>query len=597
MLIDRRDLNFQLNEVLGLAKLTGLPRFGDQDAAMYTALLDSAEALATRHFEPYAALCDREEPVFERGRVLLPEVTTKSLHLLRDSGFFSVSFDEADGGLQLPRLLGQACSAIFASANVGFHAYAMLTAGAANLVLTFGSERQKALFGRRMVSGEFFGTMCLSEPQAGSSLSDLRCEAVPQPDGSHRLRGSKMWISGGEHDLASNIIHLVLARTPGAPAGVKGISLFIVPRTRLLEDGSLGERNDVRCIGLNHKMGWRGTVNTVLSFGEQDQCEAWRVGEEGRGLSYMFRMMNEARIGVGVCAVSLGYAGYRHALAYARERHQGRMLSQRNPLAPTVPIIRHPDVRRMLLAQKAYVEGGLALVLYCARLVDEQANCADDIERETLGHLLEFLTPIAKSWPSEFCLEANKLAIQVLGGYGYTRDYPVERLYRDNRLNHIHEGTWGIQAQDLLGRKIALDGGATLRRVATLIEGSISACAGHAALEPLTAQLGQVLSDVMDTANVLVRTLGAGALEQGMLHATPFLDAVGHLMVGWRWLEQARAATEGLAHGNLGDAEFYQGKLAAARHFHAHELAPLSGRLAAIRQLDISALEIPDGGF
>lgn len=597
MLIDRRDLDFQLHEVLGLAELTALPRFKGQEALDYAAMLDSAYALAEQHFLPYAALGDREEPVFEDGRVILPRVAAQSLGVLRDAGFFAASFGEADGGLQLPRLLGQACSAIFASANVGYHAYAMLTAGAANLVLSFGSDQQKQAVGRRMVSGEFFGTMCLSEPQAGSSLSDLRCEALPQPDGSYRLHGSKMWISGGDHDLADNIIHLVLARTPGAPAGVKGISLFIVPRVRVLADGSLGERNDVRCIGVNHKMGWRGTVNTVLSFGEQGCCEAWRVGEEGRGLAYMFKMMNEARIGVGVCAVSLGYAAYRHALAYARERRQGRPLAQRDPSTPPVPILDHPDVRRMLLSQKAWVEGGLSLVLYCARLVDERDNCAGTAEREAIEQLLEFLTPIAKSWPSEFCLEANKLAIQVFGGYGYTRDYPVERLYRDNRLNHIHEGTWGIQAQDLLARKIAMDRGQTLRRVAKLIEDSIAACAGEPDLEPLARQLDITLKDVSDTASVLMQSMGGGALERAMLCATPFLDAVGHLVVGWRWLEQALAATRGLTSGAPSDADFYRGKLAAARHFHAHDLAALSGRLAAIRSLDVSALDIPDGGF
>lgn len=597
MLIDRRDLDFQLNEVLGLAELTGLPRFEGQEPAEYAAMLDSAFALAEQHFLPHAAQGDREEPVFADGRILMPEVAARSLEVLKDAGFFAVSFDEADGGLQVPRLLGQACSAIFASANVGYHAYAMLTAGAANLVLTFGSDQQKQLYGRRMASGEYFGTMCLSEPQAGSSLSDLRCEAVPQPDGSYRLRGNKMWISGGEHDLAGNIIHLVLARTPGAPPGIKGISLFIVPRTRVLEDGSLGERNDLRCIGINHKMGWRGTVNTVLAFGEQGNCEAWRVGEEGRGLAYMFKMMNEARIGVGVCAVALGYAAYRHALDYARERRQGRPLLQRDPSTPPIPILQHPDVRRMLLSQKAWVEGGLSLVLYCARLVDERANCTDDGQREALEELLEFLTPIAKSWPSEFCLEANKLAIQVLGGYGYTRDYPVERLYRDNRLNHIHEGTWGIQAQDLLGRKIALDRGRTLHRVARLIEDSIAACAGDPELEPLARQLGTTLEDVLNTASVLMQTMGSGALERAMLCATPFLDAVGHLVVGWRWLEQARAARRGLATGAPADADFFRGKLAAARHFHAHDLASLTGRLAAIRALDGAALEIPDEGF
>ena len=308
--------------------------------------------------------------------------------------------------------------------------------------------------------------MCLSEPQAGSSLSDIRTTAYPQSDGTYRLSGNKMWISAGEHELSENIVHLVLARIAGAPAGVKGISLFLVPKFRVNEDGSLGARNDVALAGLNHKMGFRGTTNCVLNFGEQGGAYAELVGEANKGLACMFHMMNEARIGVGMGATVLGYTGYLHALAYARERPQGRLPGGKNAAQPQVKIIEHADVKRMLLAQKAYVEGALALCLYCSFLVDQSQTAQEETIRREAGLLLDILTPIAKAWPSQYCLEANSLAIQVHGGYGYTREYPVEQFYRDNRLNPIHEGTNGIQALDLLGRKAGLEGGAGMKLLA-----------------------------------------------------------------------------------------------------------------------------------
>ncbi len=594
MTIPRRDLDFQVFEVLDAESLCRLPRYAEHDRQVFDGVIDSAYRIAEERFEPFAAACDAEEPRVEDGRVWMIPETKQAFTAYNDASFTAASFDTADGGMQLPLLIMKATSAVFGSANVAFLSYSTLTAGAANLLTSFGSPDQRKRFARPMLAGRFTGTMCLSEPHAGSSLADIRCQAIRQDDGSYLLSGSKMWISGGDHELAETIVHLVLAKIPGGPPGVRGISLFAVPRDRINEDGTVGPDNDVRRAGINHKMGWRGTVNCVLSFGEQGRCRAELVGVPHHGLEYMLQMMNAARIGVGMNAVSLGYAGYLHALAYARERPQGRPAGTRDPNTPPVPILRHGDVRRMLLAQKCWVEGGLALVLYCARLSDEERCGADPAERESLNLLLELLTPIAKSWPSEFCLEANKLAIQVLGGYGYTRDYPVERLYRDNRLNHIHEGTHGIHGLDLLGRKISLRGGGALRALAAQIAGTVALARVDTQLAEYAVALSAALDEIVGTTQVLVAAM-AKAPERALANATLYLDSLGHVVVAWRWLAQALAAARGRASAT--DQDFYTGKLAACRFFFRHELPRIKPNLELLRSLDDTALAIPDSGF
>jgi butyryl-CoA dehydrogenase len=611
MSLDRRDLDFQLHEVLRVAELCASPRFADHDRATFDGVLDGAVRLAAEHFAPHAAAADVQEPELRDGRVHMLPQTGPALAAAADAGYFAAPFPTELGGLQLPWVVAQGANAVFAAANVGFYGYAMLTVGAANLLLTHGTPEQVERYVRPMVDGRWFGTMCLSEPQAGSSLADIRTVAMPRPDGTYRLTGSKMWISGGEHDLAENIVHLVLAKVPGGPPGVKGISLFVVPRRHVGADGTPGERNDVRCVGLNHKMGWRGTVNTVLALGENGACVGHLVGREHQGLAYMFTMMNEARIGVGLCAVALGYAGYRHALEYARGRPQGRPLRERDPTSPPVPILRHPDVRRMLLAQKAWVEGGLALALYCARLVDEQRLAVDagraDEAAEIHG-LLELLTPVAKSWPSEYCLEANKLAIQVLGGYGYTRDYPVERLYRDNRLNHIHEGAYGIHGLDVLGRKVQMNGGAALQSLARRIAAATSAARAEATAAGAVGEAGVLAAhaDALDatvariaaTTRRLVALAQAGEPERALANATPYLDALGQAVVGWRWLEQARVAAAALrARPATADAAFYAGKLAACRYFFRYELPRTAPTLDLLDSLDDTVLTIGEDSW
>jgi butyryl-CoA dehydrogenase len=489
----------------------------------------------------------------------------------------------------------------------------MLTTGNANLLMAHGTEAQKAVFAAHEFSGRWSGTMCLSEPQAGSSLSDVATRATPDvgSDGDdfeadplgprYRLRGNKMWISAGEHELTENIVHLVLAKIPGPDGrtvpGTKGISLFIVPKKLVDAEGRLtGDRNDVALAGLNHKCGWRGTTNTLLNFGEgrfkprgQPGAIGYLVGRPGEGLRCMFHMMNEARIGVGMAATMLGMAGYEASLEYARQRPQGRPMGPagKDPSQPQIPIIAHADVKRMLLAQKSYAEGALALELYCARLVDEQ-HTGDAAAAKDAALLLEVLTPIAKSWPSEWCLEGNSLAIQVHGGYGYTRDFPVEQYWRDQRLNMIHEGTHGIQALDLLGRKVVMDGGAGLKLLATRVSATIERAGQVAGLAEPANQLAGALQRLGAATKSAWAT---GVPEEALANATPYLQAFGHVVLAWIWLDVALAVEQQPAH------ELAAGKRAAMRYFFAYELPKIDAwlgvvarREALVRELDPSVL-------
>ncbi len=415
-LLSSRNLAFELYEVLDAEALTQRPRFAEHSRETFDAALGTARSLAEKLFAPHNRKGDEHEPLYENGSAtLIPEVKP-AVDAFLDAGFLNATRSFEQGGMQLPTLLSQACFAHFQAANVGSSAYPFLTMGAANLIESFGSEEQKQRFLQPMIEGRFFGTMALTEPHAGSSLSDIRTRAEPAADGSYRIKGNKIFISGGDHPLSENIVHMVLAKLPDAPPGVKGISLFIVPKFLVNADGSLGPRNDVILAGLFHKMGYRGTTSTALNFGDNGACVGYLVGKPHHGLAYMFQMMNEARIGVGMGAVMLGYAGYLYSLEYARERPQGRLPDGKDPSAPQVAIIRHADVRRMLLTQKAYVEGAFDLGLYAARLFDDSQTLEDDEQRRQAHELLDLLTPIVKSWPSEFCLKANELAIQILGG-------------------------------------------------------------------------------------------------------------------------------------------------------------------------------------
>lgn len=593
LILNRRDIDFMLYEWLDAERLCDMPRYMDHSKETFDASLNLCEQMATLHFATHNKKNDANEPWFDGENVhMIPEVK-QALDLFSHAGLIAAGQDYEIGGMQLPTLVEKACFAWFLAANVGTAAYPFLTIGNANLLLAYGSQQQIDTWVLPMMQGRFFGTMCLSEPQAGSSLADIKTRAEPQADGSYRLFGNKMWISGGEHALSENIVHLVLAKIPGAPAGVKGISLFIVPRHLLDEQGNSAAHNDVVLAGLNHKMGYRGTTNTLLNFGEgkfkpagQAGAVGWLVGEANKGLSYMFHMMNEARIGVGLGAAALGYTGYLHSLEYARQRKQGRLPASKDPASDPVALIEHADIKRMLLAQKAYVEGGLALNLYCARLIDEERNALDE-ERDRLTNLLDILTPVAKSWPSQWCLEANNLAIQVHGGYGYTRDYNVEQFYRDNRLNPIHEGTHGIQALDLLARKVVMNDGANLELLMTTILHTSNIAAKDAHLSEYASMLDAALYKLVDVTRQLH---SSGHPQLTLANATVYLEAAGHIVVAWIWLEQMIVAS--------GKAEdFYLGKMQAGRYFFFWELPKTGPWLDLLTSLDDTCLMMNDRWF
>ncbi|MES2739660.1 MAG: acyl-CoA dehydrogenase [Pseudomonadota bacterium] len=620
-ILSRRDIDFMLYRWLDVARLTARPRFAEHSRETFDAAIDTAEQIATELFAPHNKKNDQQEPHAQQGERalevhLMPEVKA-ALGAVAAAGLMAAGQDEALGGMQLPCVVEKVLSAYFSGANIGTASYLFLTVGNANTILKYGTARQIERFVRPMLEGKFFGTMCLSEPQAGSSLSDIRTRAVPDPvpgpDGErqYRLSGNKMWISGGEHDAGGNIVHLVLAKI-AAPdgatiAGVKGISLFIVPKYVLDGNGAPGQRNDVVLAGLNHKMGQRGTTNCLLNFGEgrfepdgKPGAIGYLVGQPHQGLANMFHMMNEARIAVGLGAAVLGYTAYLHALDYARHRPQGRDPAAKDPATPQIAIICHTDVRRMLLAQKAYVEGGLALALYSARLVDEAATAPDPAARAQALRLLDFLTPITKSWPSQWCLEANNLAIQVHGGYGYTRDYNVEQFYRDNRLNAIHEGTHGIHGLDLLGRKASLQDGALLRAFGQALGQTVAEVLAANAIDPRLVRYAGQLAALWERIELVTASLHAsGDLNLTLANATVYLEALGHTAVAWLWLQQGLAAGQALAGApeQGDDADFYRGKLQACQYFFQWELPKVGRQLDLLHSLDSTALAMQDAWF
>ncbi|MGB1244176.1 MAG: acyl-CoA dehydrogenase [Porticoccaceae bacterium] len=589
MIVNRRDLDFMFYEALSLDQVLQSDHYADYDRESLDAMFDLCQSIAEEEFLPCAGKLDANEPQFVNGEVeTIPEVK-QAISAFKEAGLCASGYDADIGGMQLPWMVDQALNGMFVCANNPIHIYLFLTQGVANMLNACGSDELKDKYLSPLVQGDWFGTMCLSEPQAGSSLADITTKAEPLGDGSYKLSGTKMWISGGEQDLSDNIIHMVLAKVPGGPAGVRGISLFLVPKIRVNDDGSLGERNNVALAGLNHKMGCRGATNTLLNFGEGGDCIGYLVGNENDGLANMFHMMNEARISVGMSAVMTALGGYLYSLDYARNRPQGRDLANKDPQLPQVMISEHADIKRMLMTQKAFVEGAQMLMYYSSQIIDQQKLSDNAEQNQRMGLLLDLLTPICKSWPSEYCLEANKLAIQVLGGYGYTREYPVERLYRDNRLNHIHEGTWGIQGLDILGRKVQMHNGAAVAILREEIQGTIDSAAGHPSLQEHTVALEAALTQMEATVQT-VATCSDRSLA--LANATIFLDAAGHIVIAWMWLKQAVAALNGLADGNPADRDFYQGKLAATKFFFRYELPKASAGLALVSELDSTCYDL-----
>ena len=567
-LVDDRDVDFLLDEVLDLSRLTRLPYFAEHDRETFALVIGGARRLAREVLFPAYRPFDVEPPRLEDGRVRVHPHLRELWPQLVGLGLVSAPRPYEVGGQQLPMTVMSLATAYLMAGNLSAYGYVGLTQGAAHLIEAFGDDTLKREYMARMYRGEWTGTMALTEPHAGSSLADVATTATPAGD-HYLISGSKIFISGGDHDLADNVVHMTLARLRGAPDGIKGVSLFCVPKRRL-EVGALVD-NDVAVAGVIHKIGWKALPSLALNYGERGDCHGWLVGAPHQGISYMFQMMNEARIMVGLNGIATASVAYHEALAYARTRPQGRPLGAKDPSTPQVPIVRHPDVKRMLLRQKAIIEGGLALLVRASFYAD-LAHHADGAERDRAALLLDLLTPIAKSFPAERGFEANALALQIHGGYGYSSEYLPEAFLRDQKLNSIHEGTTGIQAMDLLGRRAVAKGGAALmawtdevKATAARARAAGVEAAWIAAVERAVALVGAL------TMELAQRGLGGDA-DGMMRHATDYLDLFSTVAIAWQWLEQAAAAREGMARGAKAKESFYRGKLAAAQYWIATDL-------------------------
>ena len=586
-ILDQRDLDFLLYEVFDVESLATRERYSEHNRETFDAAIMIAKQVAEKYFLPIRSKADTNQPMFENGIVsMIPEIKM-GLDAVVASGLASARADYDLGGMQLPEAVASCTDAWLTAAASTSLGYVSLTTANANLIDAYGSQAQKDKWVLPMREGRFAGTMAMSEPNAGSGLADLTSSAQLNDDGSYAIVGNKIWISGGDHELNDNIVHLVLARIKGAPIGIKGISLFIVPKFLVNDDGSLGERNDVALAGLFHKMGGRGQTSTALNFGENGGAIGYLVGDENKGLMYMFHMMNEARIMVGFSGAINALAGYRYSLDYAKERPQGRLPSCKDPLTPQVNIIEHADVRRMLLAQKAYAEGGFALCMFGAHLVDDIKTSDSPERRAYASLLLDTLIPIIKTWPSEYGCKANSMAIQVMGGAGYVNEHPVEMFYRDNRLNPIHEGTTGIQSIDLLGRKIQIKEGTGFKAVLSEIHASIAAVQDSEYLKDFAFQLEQACVQLTTTTELLSAAMVERNIDLALSNSVKYLDMFGNIVIAWTWLKLGAVAEAGLANTEHDqDRDFYKGKLQAMQYFYRFELPEIYAWAALLSDLD-----------
>lgn len=572
-IINQRDIEFYLYEMFDVESLTKRERYQDHDRDTFNGAIETAKTIAEKYFLPIRQKVDSNEPTFDGEKVhMIPEIKV-ALDAVLDAGLAAPTSDYELGGMQMPLVAASGAFAFLSAVASTTLGYISLTHANCNLIQAHGSDEQIDTWVRPMRDGRFAGTMAMTEPGAGSGLADLITSAKKHSDGTYRITGNKIYISGGDHELNENIVHLVLARVKGAPKGVKGISLFIVPKFLMNEDGSLGARNEVALAGLFHKMGGRGHTSAALSFGEKDGAVGYLVGEENKGLMYMFHMMNEARILVGTGAALTALTGYQYSLHYAKERPQGRLLSCKDPQSPAVNIINHPDVRRMLLTQKAYSEGAYALCLYGHQLADDEKTALSESERLQASLILDFLTPIIKSWPSEWGPKSNDLAIQVLGGHGYCNEHPVELFYRDNRLNPIHEGTTGIQSLDLLGRKVPMKDFAGYNAFINVMKVTAEQAKQQQRLQPFAQQLTDAIDNLQEVTTQVLAAAKHQQIDLVFSNSVNYLTMFGHISVAWIWLKQGIIASQAIANQpHIDDEHFYQGKIQAMTYFFNSEL-------------------------
>ncbi len=599
ILADRRDVDFVLHEQLKVEKLADHERFAEFNRKVVDLVISEARTLAVKEILPTQVDGDRIGVRFDSGAVTVPESFHKAWSALKDGEWLAMTEDPEWGGQGMPRSVASAASNLLQAANFGFLMYAGLTHGAGKLVETFGTDEQKQLFLKKLYTGEWTGTMLLTEPEAGSDVGALQTTATPNEDGTYSIVGNKIFASSGEHDLADNIIHPVLARIDGAPAGTAGISLFIVPKIWVNEDGSMGEPNDVVCTGIEEKMGIHGNSTASIALGSKGQCRGLLLGEPNKGMRSMFLMMNDARLMVGDQALASASASYMYALDYARTRIQGRDLRQmRDKDAPSVPIIRHPDVRRMLMYMKVYVEALRSLSLYIAHCFDRMAITDDADEQKRFQGIVDFLIPIAKAYTTERSLEVCDLGVQVYGGYGYIKEYPVEQLFRDVRITPIYEGTNGIQAMDLLFRKLGQDGGRPILDLADEIRATTAAAAGTDRTADMADAIERALIRLEEVGRHLGMTAMTGNIPAAAAHAHPFLEVCGDVIVGWMLLWRARIAAEALEAGaKPKDAAFYDGQIRSAEFYTQTILPVVFGKMEVILSGTTVTVDIPEESF
>ncbi|MDH5610191.1 MAG: acyl-CoA dehydrogenase [Cyclobacteriaceae bacterium] len=572
-------LRFFLFDVHGADGLLAAGRYSHFDREAIGMLLDTLTDFSDRELYPYLREMDREPAYYRDGKIFVHPQFEKIFRMAGELGLIGASFDEEKGGMQLPSLVVNALYFIMEAANNHVTGYLGLTAGAANLILSFGNDELKKKYVPPMLSMEWGGTMCLTEPQAGSSLSDITTMAHPTESGHYLLRGQKVFISAGDHPYAENFVHLVLARLPDAPAGTKGISLFVVPKYRPDDTGRM-EDNHVTVAGEFDKLGQRGYCTTHLVFGETGDCHGWLLGEAHQGLGYMFQLMNEARIATGRMGLGIASAAYYASLRYARERPQGRKLPTAGTKeigAPQTPIVNHPDIRRMLLSQKAIVEGSLSLVLQTSYYVDK-TRIATGTEKDNYELLLELLTPVVKTYPAEAGFQAVNQGLQILGGYGYMQDFELQQYLRDMRIISIYEGTTGIQSLDLLGRKMTMKNGAAFKALAREIQTVMEMAHGYDDLRVYAGQLGETLQATQQVLQTLLPHLLAGDQERYLADATVFMEMFGLLVVGWQWLKTGVTAKKG---GSF-EPDFYEAKLHTLKYFFHYELTKTTGLTAIL---------------
>jgi len=571
-IVDLRDVRFVLYEMLKVERLLQTERYAGHSRETFDMAIDAAYKLAVDVFWPAYQKMDQVGARFDpkTKKTTVPEAMQGIWKAAKEGGWMGTTADVEYGGQQFPSTIGRAIEYILNAANTAAHMYLGGTAGAAHLIEAFGDQKLKETYVEKLFAGQWAGTMALTEAQAGSSLSDVKTTAVKAKDGDHYLvSGTKVFISSGDHDLAENIIHPVLARLPGAPLGVKGISLLIVPKYRVKPDGSVGAFNDVVTGGIEHKMGLRGQATATLNFGENGECHGWLMGEPNKGLAYMFQLMNGARIATGLQATAVAANAYQHALEYARERRQGRDIREKDPATPQIPIIGHPDVRRMLLAQKACTEGMFALLAYSADLLDTRRVAESPAQREHALDLLEILTPVCKAYGSDISFLSTVLAIQVHGGYGFSEEFPLAQMLRDQKVFSIYEGTNNIQAMDLLGRKVPMKGGASFKALVGEMTKTLQLARGLPALQGLADRFQAALNTLMATTQHLATLSGDVGLY--MSYATPYLQMFSQVVVAWQLLWQAAVAQQALE-AKASDQAFYRGKVAAAQYYLQNEL-------------------------